>query len=284
MSLPKFENIIAPKPFKVPIPKKAGKKKGKFRKAVVYGDRHGISADPAAEQVLYAIIEDLEPDVIVNVGDDVDCYTISSFDRDPKRIHTLQDEIENTQAHFHKVAQIAPTADKYWLEGNHEDRLRRLVWRLPGASQELAKLKVVQEALTWEKLVGTKDVGFTFVPATKQTKTVIIPNLVIKHGTKLASYSAFTAKLEQWSYGKSGLSGHTHRLGKFYHRDLNGSHVWCETGCLCKLNDVDWAPDPDWQQGLAIVTYEADGSWFEINDIYIQDGKARIGPTVYEAK
>lgn len=276
MTPPSFKNILAPKPFAVPIPKKARKHKGKWITAVVYGDRHGIYADPQAESVLYSVLEDTKPDVVVNIGDDADCYAISSFDKNPARVHTLQDEVDNTRAHLHKVSQLCPDADKYWLEGNHEDRLRRLVWRLPGAAQELAKLKAFQEQLTWPALVGTKDIGWEFVPTALQAKTKILPKLVIKHGTQIAKHSAFTAKMEMGKYGKSGMSGHSHRLGKFYHRDHQGNHVWMETGCLCRL-DADYEPDPDWQQGLVIVHIAADGSWFSLEDVYIEEGRAR-GP------
>jgi len=228
------------------------------------------------------MIADLEPSTIVNIGDDVDCYTISSFDKDPRRLHSLQDEINNTRAHLHKVSQLAPEANKYWLEGNHEDRFRRLIWRLPGAAVQLAALDVFQQAMTWPSLVRTEEIGWDFITTSAQSKKDILPKLIVKHGTQLARYSGGTAQLEWKKYGKSGLSGHSHRLGSFFHRDHNGNHVWQETGCLCKL-DAEYETDPDWQQGLVVVEHTADGSRFGLYPVYFQGGKAIYQKVLYSA-
>lgn len=279
MTLPKFDKVISVSPFAVPIPKTAKIDKSKVKRAVIYGDRHGIMQDEKAVNVLYSIIKDVEPHLIVNIGDDVDCYTISRFDKNPARVHDLQAEIDNTRRHLHQIAQLASSADRIWLEGNHEERLRKLVWRLPGAAQELAKLRVIQENLTWEKLVGTKEIGWTFVPSAEQSRKVIIPRVIIKHGTKLGNWSGLSAKAEMGKYGKSGLSGHSHRLAAIYHKDLNGSHVWCETGCLCTV-EPEYDIDPDWQQGLVVVEFTND--WFNVELVYIENGKAQYRGVKYK--
>lgn len=252
--------------------------------SVVYGDRHGIQADPACEKILYSVIGDTKPNTIINIGDDVDCYTISDYDRNPQRVHNLQEEIDNTRAHLHKVAQLAPTAEKFWLEGNHEDRFRRLIWRLPGATAELARLRIFQQTMTWPSLVGTDQIGWGFVPSHEQTKRKLLPGFIVKHGTKLASHSAGSAKLEMTRYGRSGLSGHCHRLGSYYRRDHNGSHIWQETGCLCRLDTfTEYVVDPDWQQGLIVIEHTADGKRFAVYPVYIQDGRAIFRQTLYSA-
>lgn len=248
----------------------------------MYGDRHGVHADPRAEAVLYQVLKDVQPEIVINVGDDVDCYAISSFDRNPARAQTLQDEIDNTRAHLHQVSQIVPNADKYWLEGNHEDRLRRTIWRLPGAAAELAKLKVFQETMTWPTLVSTASIGWEFVSSAAQSRKSILPRLTTVHGSRVGAFSGFTAKLEMLRYGRSGMSGHTHRLGQVFHRDLNGSHTWIETGCLCSL-DPDYVRDPDWQQGLAVVTYTPDDKWFNVELVYIENGQAQYRENKYQA-
>jgi hypothetical protein len=100
------------------------------------------------------VIKDVKPDTIINLGDCADCYAISAYDKDPARVHGLQDEIDMVRAHLHQVAQLAPEAQRYYLEGNHEDRLRRLIWTLPGTASELARLRSFQQAMTWPSLLG----------------------------------------------------------------------------------------------------------------------------------
>jgi hypothetical protein len=92
-----------------------------------------------------------------------------------------------------------------------------------------------------------------------------------------------TARAEYARYTMSGISGHTHRLGKFYQRDLRDGHVWLEGGCTCRITDVEYVPHPNWQQGCVVITYKTDGSWFNAQEIYIQQGKAMWGAKEFAA-
>lgn len=262
-------DVPVPK-YAAPIPYKA-KRAAKWRTAILYGDIHKPYTDLAAEQVLFGIIREAQPDLIVNMGDATDCYTISRFLTDPTRLQNLQDDLDATRAHVHQVAQLAPQARRILLGGNHEDRLRKTIWDLPGAARELAKLRVFQKAMTWPNLLDLDAIGWEWIDYTKQPAPNIIPRLVLKHGDVVRKWSAWTAKAEWEKHARSGASGHTHRLGTFYHRDLNGSHVWHETGCLCNL-DPEYVRQPDWQHGCLVVTYSED--WFHIAVVYIENGKA----------
>jgi hypothetical protein len=119
--------------------------------------------------------------------------------------------------------------------------------------------------------LGLADIGWHWVPTHLQSRTSILPKLITKHGTLVRKWSSWTAKGEWEKYGKGGLSGHTHRLGKFYHRDHNGAHLWVETGCTCKL-DPEYTLDPDWQNGCVVVTHTQNGERYAVEDVYIQDG------------
>jgi hypothetical protein len=109
------------------------------------------------------------------------------------------------------------------------------------------------------------------VPSQGQAKFRILPKIITKHGTIVRKWSGQSAKAEWERYGKSGLSGHTHRLAAFYTNDFNGSHVWMETGCTCDT-DPQYVEQPNWQQGCVVVTYVGDR--FSIEPIYIQGGHA----------
>jgi hypothetical protein len=131
------------RPFEVEIPSPApSSRPKKWTTAVVYGDTHVPFQDPKAVGVLHGIIKDARPDVIVNVGDLVDCWQISRFDKDPARLDTLQDNIDQARIHLHQIAQLAPKARRVILEGNHENRLARAIWKLEGAQREFARSSV----------------------------------------------------------------------------------------------------------------------------------------------
>ena len=286
---PDFADVLRPKTFKTRRPVVAKAKGGKWRHTVIFSDshfRHPNAAwghDPKALAVVNSVIADVKPHKIIHGGDLLDCHTLSQkFDPDPAELFTIQDEVDAAAAYLDEVAQLAPQAERIWLEGNHENRLTRLVCSLPGAYRELARLDVIQRSLTWPAIMDTASIGWTFVPAGKQSRTDLLPKLISKHGTSVSKWSGHTAKAEWLKYGKSGTSGHTHRLGKFYHNDHNGAHVWVETGCTCKL-DPDYAESPDWQQGLLVVTHREDGERFSMEDVYIQDGVAIWRDREYQA-
>ena len=218
-----------------------------------------------------AVARELKPDVVVHLGDLVDCWSISDFDRDPLRKSTLQDEVDIAYGLLAELRRAAPKAAMYLLEGNHEDRLRRLLWRMNDKQRELVKLRAFQDGINWPNLLRLADLDCTFVPTQGQARTRILPKLIVKHGSVVRKWSGQSAKSEHERYGKGGLSGHTHRLGAFYSNDYNGTHVWWEAGCTCAL-DPEYCMDPDWQQGFLVLTYVGDR--FSIEPVHIQQGVA----------
>jgi hypothetical protein len=223
--------------------------------------------------VLHGIIKDAAPDVIVNVGDLVDCWQISRFDKDPARLDTLQENIDQARSHLHQIAQLAPKARRVILEGNHENRLGRAIWKLEGAQREFARLRVFQQAMTWPNLLQLDSIGWQFVSERDQSRTQILPKIITKHGTVVRKWSGWSGKGEWEKYGRSGVSGHTHRLGWFVHRDHNGNSNWAETGCTCLL-ESPYGVDFDWQQGFVVMTWNADYRLQETQFVSIRDGAA----------
>ncbi len=269
-------------PFAVEIPAPAVGKPGKFTTAVLYGDTHVPFGDAAAVKVVQGVIRDVRPDVLVNMGDLVDCWQISRFDKDPKRLDTLQDNIDGARKHLHEMAQIAPKARRVLLEGNHENRLTRVIASLEGGQRELAKLRAFQEAIQWPNLLQLNGIGWQWVPEREQSRTPILPKIITKLGNVVRKWSGWSGKGEWEKYGRSGASGHTHRLGWFVHRDHNGNANWIETGCTCQL-DADDGVDFDWQQGCVVVTWSADHRLQNTEFVAIRDGSALWRAKEYEA-
>ena len=264
---------IPPRPFAVPIPFTAKRRAGGLKVALHWTDTHFPFQDDQVLAVVASLAQELQPDVLIHGGDLLDCYGISKFDKDPTRRHSLQDEIDQAKEHLHQMAQIVPHAERWLLEGNHEDRLRRTIWSLPGGAAELARLTSFQEAMSWPVLLGLDEIGWKWVPADKQSHTSIIPKLITKHGTVVRKWSSYTARGEWERYGRGGLSGHTHRMGGFYHRDHNGAICWWEGGCTCDLNP-SYMMDPDWQNGCLVITWDESDGRFSVEPVFIQDGAA----------
>lgn len=249
--------VDAPRPLNITIPKSAPRKAGKTVTALLWGDSHFPFHDPAVLSIVQAIAEDMKPDFLVHMGDLLDCRLLSRFDKDPDRKENQQDEIDQARAHLATMRLASPSSRFILLEGNHEERLKRTLWSLEGPAAVLAQLTSFKKAMSWPALLGLEELRIEHVSYGDQSKQSFLPKFILKHGTLVRTHSAATAAGEQTKYNKSGASGHTHRLGQFYRRDANGSHVWIETGCTCSL-EPDYCVDPNWQNGCLFLTFDAE--------------------------
>jgi hypothetical protein len=284
---PRISEVIDldPQPFAVPIARPARSSLGHETKcwtALVFTDTHVPYHDQSALEVIYGIIRDVQPKVIVHLGDLLDAYTISRYTKDRRHVHDIQDEIDAARIILHQVSQLAPTAAKYLLEGNHEARLDEVLNTLPGTAKELMALRDIRAAATWPRLLALDEIGWEWVSGRGQAGVSILPNIITKHGTRVSKWSAATAKAEWERYGKSGVSGHVHRAGQFITSDYNGNHSWTEAGCTCLLKP-DYVQDPNWAHACVLYHFTPDGRRFHSELVYIQDGRGMVGRTEYRA-
>lgn len=265
---------LPPLSFSVRIPAPAKRKDGKVLRAVVFGDSHVPYHDEGALAVVEAVIVDVKPDVLVHLGDLLDAGMLSTkFPTDPRRMDTLQADINTARRKLAQWAQLAPNAERWLFEGNHEQRLTRLIWSLQGAHRELAKLDEFGHAMTWHNLLKTEEIGWKWVDYDNQPATDCLPKLLVKHGSRVSKWGGFTAKAEWMTYGASGISGHTHRANIWRHKDYNGQATWIEAGCTCRY-DVPGAHDPDWQTAVTVLEWSEDRSLLHAEQVLIRDGRA----------
>jgi len=144
---------------------------------------------------------------------------------------------------------------------------------MDGAARHLAQLRVFQESMTWVNLLQTEAIGWDFIATRDQARTPVLPKILTKHGTVVRARSGLSAFGEWQKYGRSGASGHTHRLADWLHRDDNGTARWIETGCTC-LMDAPYGNDFDWQQGAVVMTWSADQFIQHVELISMRDGRA----------
>ncbi len=270
-----FADVLEPPPpFAVPVPAPAPRAAGQPRKALIIPDVHIPFHDLGAVAVMEAILAEYQPDYLVCIGDLLDAGRLSQkFPTDPNRIDTLQDDINTARVKLHQWAELAPHAERWLLEGNHEQRLTRLIWGLEGAERELAKLDAFRDALTWPVMLGLAEIGWQWVAYDDQPRADVLPHLLVKHGNFVSAEAGMTAKREWQKYGHSGVSGHTHRAVIWRHKDYNGQATWVEAGCLCRY-DTPGAASPNWQQAVTLIEWNADGSLMHAEQVLIREGRA----------
>lgn len=225
---------------------------------IALGDLHVPHHSPEAWRVALRVVEDLEPDVVALMGDMIDFYQVSRFQKLPSRQFQLQDDIDIAYDLMGQVRAAAPRARIFFTEGNHEDRLQRyLLTRAP----ELYCLR----SMTVPQLLRLSDFNISY------ENKVNIDGVMFTHGHIVRKYSGYTAKAMAEEYG-TVIFGHTHRLGIYYKRDGRGEVTAVENGCLCELSPEYITGVANWQQGFTVITTDRDQP-AQFEQAKITDGK-----------
>lgn len=211
------------------------------------------------EHLLKAWLNDAEetkPAGVHILGDLLDCYTLSSFDKDPARKGTLQDEVDTAGDFLDKMrGAVGDTCVIRYSEGNHEHRLTRVLW---GKAKELATIR----RLSIPELLELRGLGVTYHGPQKPYQVgrlrFIHGDVASKRNWSVAPGGTTAAAIVR-AKGQSVIMGHTHKMGhvslQTWERLLEGF----ECGCLCRL-DMDYVVGvPQWQQGWATVDFTRSG-------------------------
>jgi len=211
-------------------------------RAIIVNDLQIPFQDKATVEAVSHFWDDFAPDLEVYNGDIFDFYNISSFDKNPTRRFKLQDELDESFGWMDSRAEANPNARRVFIEGNHEDRLRRFLWKF---SSELSNLR----ALEFEELMHFEELG---VENLKYMSVLDFLGYRIEHGYKSSASKAYPVNVSRYmaiATGSSGMCGHTHHFSTYAWTDANGSHSYIENGCLCLFN-LEYAPFPNWQQAF----------------------------------
>jgi predicted phosphodiesterase len=235
-------------------------------KAVFLSDVHIPYHDNAAIKPLFDFMLDFQPDVIFLNGDIVDMYALSKYDKDPRRALELQAELDELWAFLSTLRAGFPKAEIYYIEGNHEHRLLKWLY----ANPEISGLGVLQP----EEFFHCRAFDIEWV---SQDTTFRYHDIIVTHGDVVRKGAGMSAKGQWEKYICNGVSGHTHRVGKYRKTFMGGSHMWVEQGCLCELNPTYIVGVADWQQGFAFGIYDGSKVWLQqveiIDHQFFYDGR-----------
>jgi hypothetical protein len=233
-------------------------------------DTHNPYQDRKIVRLTREFLKERQPDYLIFGGDMCDFYQISTFDKNPERKDKLQADLDSTHDMLGEFCQDLPNTIFYYLEGNHEDRLRKTLWSNADAFSSLRVMKL-------ESLLGLSDYHITLIPYEKGL--MINDSFLALHGDISSINSGWTAKRLYEKHGGCGIAGHCHRQGSYLKRNRFGVYGWWEGGCLCTL-EPDYISHPNWTQGFSLVTFI--GKRFFVESIPIVDGKFIFGSRLYE--
>lgn len=227
----------------------------KKTKVVFPTDEHFPYQDDYARELALKIASDFDPDVRIAGSDGVDFYSLSKFDKNPKRKKSIDYEIDLWRMGQFEWQDATPNAVAVFILGNHELRLQRYLWR----HEEIAELR----ALQIPQFLGLDSLKIVYDDSEHEmaNREVRFGNLIIKHGSLVRKHSAYAARgeLEREFYRVNTLTGHTHRGGVTYASTREGIVQGVEGFCLCDLNPP-YVSNPNWQQGIILAEVYDDGN------------------------
>lgn len=207
------------------------------------------------------------------IGDFLDCYTLSRFDTNPQRKVNFQTEVDQGRAILEQIIfGTSPPRDIRYSEGNHEDRLRKVLW---GNCKALAGLR----NLTIPEILGLDDLNIQWHSIENPYK---IGDLWYTHGDLLRHQAGMSARAKSDAMNCSVMIGHTHRQGSCPKTSPNGTLYAYECGHMADQSQLDYARSIyNWQLGWAEVTFYRDNNTHHVDFYRVVDrGRERmvIGP------
>ena len=197
-----------------------------FHKIAFFGDAHRPYHHRKAWNLFINVMEEFKPDTIVCLGDLADFYKVSSFSKDPSRIYSFKNEVEDCNVGLDELDSLGATR-KIFIAGNHEDRLTRY---LQSEAPELFGLVDIPtlfklDLREWEYIPYKSHIKIGKLYATHDVGTV-------------GRYSLFRAAD---TFQHPVVVAHTHRFGMIVEGDATGKHfVASQFGWLGDVEKVDY--------------------------------------------
>lgn len=243
---------------------KTGRTKHKFvckdlfmalKLAALWPDTHRPYHHKKACDLVLNILQDLQPDEIVLLGDYADFYSVSSYAKDPRILQHLKAEVDDVNQGLDKFDKLFPNAKKVFIEGNHCHRLEKyLINNCPAlfGLTSCRNLFKIDQRPKWRFV----DYG------PSQAYQVLGSYLTARHEPLAASAKATASRaLCSLTYG------HIHRIEESHLVGLDGTnHVCFSVGWLGdKRNDLvfDYVKGyHQWQLGFGLVWVDPETRFF----------------------
>lgn len=232
-----------------------------FYKALLLFDLHVPYEDESALTIASDFAQDFKPKVVVAGGDWQDCGAASKF-VDENDV-TLEEEYE-TESQLLDRFKVT-----HWLEGNHEERIRRI-----GGTVDPRLRSLLDPA----KNLNLEKRGINILPYDPWKGVLELGKLSVLHGWW---YNQYSARKHAEAYGCCAY-GHSHRFQTFTPSQAFERNTGFNIGCLCQL-DLPYTknkPPRGWIQGFAFGYFLKSGH-FSLYDVRLIGDEVVINGKVY---
>lgn len=221
--------------------------------AVVGNDSHHRYHDPDAVRLFLQFIKRTNPKKVILLGDIIDFYAISRYSKDPDRATptSFKEELYIVRQFLYNVRKALGKGEIVYIQGNHEKRLQTYLWNNSAALSELDELKL-------PSLLRLDAYDIRYVP-----DGTWLGDIYFTHGSIVRKHAGYSAKAEFEKNGCTGMTGHTHRDGKYTVRNRSGHFAWWENFCLCDLNPEYIEGIANWTNGFSCINIINDRPYVE---------------------
>lgn len=248
--------------------------RGQTTRILVLPDMHFPFEDRLVWSTMLAVARDMRPDVVVIIGDWIDCFSISEFPKTPGRAQCLKDEVDAGGAALDELLALR-VPRVVWTEGNHEERLTRTV---------IAKNPALWGFVpTIPDYLQLKEKGVEWVPYRRWIK---IGKFAFTHEVGYCGVNAARASL--MAFGNNIVFGHSHRAGVVYSGNTEGDkHVALNVGWGGDFDQVDYGHRAqqvrEWQHAFGWVVQDERGcGWGTVTPII--DGRCVVDGRVISGR
>lgn len=240
---------------------------------LVVSDVHRPYHSRAGWDLLMQVGRAIRPKHIVIIGDFADFYSVSAHDKNPERAHRFDEELADVEQGLDELDSLGAT-DKLYIEGNHEDRLRRYLMKSP----ELSGRRISTPAL-----LHLAERGWEFVEYRDHAKRGAIH---YTHDVGVAGRNAAFKALE--TYQHSVVTGHNHRLAYVVEGSATGECKLSATfGWLGDVESVDYMnrarARKEWALGFGVGYVDGSSGYTYLAPIPIVYGTCCVNGIVYRS-
>ena len=239
--------------------------------SVVIPDIHVPYHDVRAVRVMCKVISALKPDYCIILGDSLDFYQLSKFDKNPLRKTSVSDDVDDFKDVLQQIDNACPLkTDKIFLEGNHEHRLQKWIW---SNATELGSMIPSLEAYC-----GFKSLGWRFF---KYGDFYRLGDVLFMHGDRCGMNVSMNMLRK---YGTSVVHGHDHGAGVRYFANAVGRMFSMNCGHLSDMKQQEYLYGgvADWTQGFGIIEFSNDFKIAQPTFVPITDGRCMVWGQQYK--
>lgn len=221
-----------------------------------FSDLHAPFHDERCMNIAISVASDVQPKYIVLNGDLLDCTDLSKYLASIETRNRIQESLNVVAKFIGQLRSVCPNSEIIYIEGNHEDRLRKVILENVSGAVGLKRVNDLNgyDALSIPSLLCLDDMYVKWLPYTENGFWVT-DNLKFAHGEELNAVKI--CKESDYNI----VMGHSHRMELVSNskktREGQKENWTFMAGCNCKIDGSvpSVKTHMNWQQGFGVIYY-----------------------------